>query len=211
MTEHPDVVLDELELDALTELVNLGVSRAGKNLAAMVREEVVLTVPMVRLVDREEAIHSLGSRESQKLVAVHQMFKGDISGRAFLIFPEAKSFELVRAVIGGELSFEEITEMEQEALAETGNVLLNGCLATIANQLERRLDITLPEVLHGESADFFNLEPPPVAGSRVLLVYINFTVRHRAIQGYIAMMLDIGSLAALKTLIRDFIRRTTEA
>jgi len=128
-------VLDQLELDALTELVNLGIGQAANSLAEMVRDEVTLSVPKVALVSREEAIRTLGEREAKNLVAVHQVFEGDITGRALLIFPEARSLELVRAVIGGSLSIEEIIELEQEALAETGNIILNGCLATMANQL----------------------------------------------------------------------------
>lgn len=201
-------VLDDLELDALTELVNLGISHSASSLADMVREEVILTVPRVSLVSRDEAVRILGDREVANLVAVHQVFDGDICGRALLIFPEAKSLELVRAVVGGDLSIEEIIELEQEALAETGNVILNGCLATIANQLERTLKISLPEVLHGKSADFFNLDPPPEPGDTVMLIYINFSVRHRDIQGYIAMLLDMPSIAALRVLLQDLIRRT---
>lgn len=202
--------LDELELDALTELVNLGISQAAHSLAKMVQEEVTLAVPKVTLVSREEAIRILGERESKTLVAVHQIFEGDITGRALLIFPEAKSLELVRAVIGRDLSIEEIIELEQEALAETGNVILNGCLATMANLLERSLKISLPEVLRGETSEFFNLQPPPEAGDTVMFIYINFAVRHRNIDGYIAMLMDMPSLAAMKILLGDFIRRTTE-
>ena len=207
MKQLRQTVLDELEEDALTELVNLGISHAATSLAEMVREEVTLSVPKVALVSREEAIRTLGEREAKNLVAVHQVFEGDITGRALLIFPEAKSLELVRAVIGGELSIEEIIELEQEALAETGNVILNGCLATIANQLERSLKISLPEILHGESEEFFNLEPPPAPGDIVMFIYINFAVRHRDIQGYIAMLLDMPSIAALKVLLREYIGR----
>jgi chemotaxis protein CheC len=201
-------VLNELELDALTELVNLGISRAATSLAEMVHEEVTLTVPRVTLVSRDRAIETLGERESANLVAVHQTFDGDICGRALLIFPEAKSLELVRAVVGGDLSIEEIIELEQEALAETGNVILNSCLATIANQLERNLKISRTEVLHGESSDFFSLAPPPEPGDTVMLIYIDFTVRNRDIQGYIAMLLDMPSIAALRVLIQELIRRT---
>ncbi|HUQ52747.1 MAG TPA: chemotaxis protein CheX, partial [Gammaproteobacteria bacterium] len=127
-----DVILEELELDALTELVNLGVSRAAANLAVMVQEEVLLTVPKVELLTRDAAIRTLGEREARSLVAVHQTFEGAIVGRALLIFPEANSLELVRAIVGSELSNEDIVELEQEALAETGNIILNSCLATIA-------------------------------------------------------------------------------
>jgi chemotaxis protein CheC len=207
----PGNLLDELELDALTELVNLGVSQSALSLAQMVSEEVLLTVPKVDLLSRPDAVRVLGERASRNLVAVHQVFEGDITGRALLIFPEEKSLELVRAVVGSELSLDEIIELEQEALAETGNIILNGCLASIANSLERSLKISLPEVLHGECEQFFNLEPPPEAGETVLFIYINFAVRHRNIEGYIALMMDFPALTALKNLLADYIRRETGA
>jgi len=203
-----DVALSDIQLDALTELVNLGVSRAAGNLAVMVREEVLLSVPKVALMTRQDAIQTLGQRDSRSLVAVHQTFEGEIVGRALLIFPEERSLELVRSLVSSELSNEEIIELEQEALAETGNVILNSCLATIANSLESRLKISLPEVLRGESTRFFNLPPPPTAGPTVLFVYINFTVRRRDIEGYIAMLMDLPSLEALKKLLDALIRRT---
>jgi chemotaxis protein CheC len=208
MNEGTAVVLSELELDALTELVNLGVSNAALSLREMVREEVILSVPRVTIVTREEAIKNLGERDSSRLVAVHQNFEGDINGRALLIFPETKSFELVRAVVGGNLSLEDIFELEQEALAETGNVLLNGCLGTIANQLGRSLKISLPEVVYGEGAEFFDGAPAAKTSDRVLFIYINFAVRQRDLQGYIAMLLDMPSLFVLQHLIDSLIQRT---
>jgi chemotaxis protein CheC len=209
VNEPLPVVLTELELDALTELVNLGVSNAATSFREMVREEVILSVPRVTIVSREEAITNLGEREVRRLIAVHQDFEGDLRGRALLIFPEAKSLELVRAVVGGELSLEELVELEQEALAETGNVLLNGCLGTIANHLERSLKISLPEVVHGEGQEFFDLSEPPPQSDSVLFIYINFAVQQRDISGYIAMLLDLPSLATLKELLGVFIERHT--
>ena len=174
----------------------------------MVQDEVILTVPRVALLSRKEAIQTLGDRESKNLVAVHQIFEGDITGRALLIFPEEQSLELVRSVVGSDLTLEEIIELEQEALAETGNIILNSCLATIANSLERNLRISLPEVLRGESSRFFNLVPPPIGGATVMFIYINFAVRRRDIDGYIAMMMDMPSLAALQGLLGELIQRT---
>jgi chemotaxis protein CheC len=124
-----------------------------------------------------------------------------------LIFPEEQSLDLVRSVVGGDLSLEEIIELEQEALAETGNVILNSCLATIANSLESSLRISLPEVLRGESSRFFTLEPPPEPGSTVMFMAINFVVRKRNIEGYIAMLMDMPSLSALRGLLQKLIQR----
>jgi chemotaxis protein CheC len=203
------LALTDLELDALTELVNIGVSRAANSLREMVGEQVFLSVPTVRLVARGEAIDILQERENKRLVAVHQVFEGDITGRALLIFPETKSLELVRAVTGGELPLEDIIELEQEALAETGNIILNGCLATIANMLQRSLKMSLPEILRGEATDLFNLEPPPHAGDVVMLLYIDFALQNRDIRGYLAMLMDMPSLTALKVLLAEFIARAT--
>jgi chemotaxis protein CheC len=200
--------LNALELDALTELVNIGVSRAAASLREMVGREIILSVPKVELLPRPKAVEILESSEAAKLVAVHQVFEGDITGRAMLIFPEANSLEIVRAVAGGNLSLEDIMDLEQEALAETGNIILNGCLATIANLLERSLKMSLPEILRGEATHFFSLPPPPEAGDLVLFVYINFAVKDRDIRGYIAMLMDMPSLAALKMLLDEFIERT---
>jgi chemotaxis protein CheC len=201
--------LSELELDALTELVNLGVSRAASNLSEMVREQVHLSVPSVLMIGRERAIEILNKSEPSKLVAVHQIFEGEVSGRALVIFPEAKSLELVRAVTSAELSLEDIIELEHEALAETGNVILNSCLATVANQLDRTLKISLPDILRGDGRRLFNLPPPPHAGDVVMFVYINFAVQRRDIQGYIALLMDVSSLTALKGLLAEFIQRVS--
>ena len=200
-------ILTELELDALTEMVNIGVNRAAASLREMVGEQVLLSVPKVALVSRELAIATLGENEVTHLVGIHQVFEGEITGRALLIFPDTKSLELVRAVTGGELPLEEIIELEQEALAEIGNIILNGCLATIANMLQRNLKMSLPEILRGEPSIFFNLKPPPDAGEVVMFLYINFAIRQRDIRGYIAMLMDIPSLATLKVLLAEFIER----
>ncbi|MFA6154459.1 chemotaxis protein CheX [Mesorhizobium sp.] len=202
-----ELTLDELETDALTELVNIAVSRAAKNLREMVGGQVFLSVPRIQLVGRQQAIEILGEQGMDRLVAVHQLFEGELTGRALLIFPEARSLELVRAVAGPEHSLEDIIDLEQEALAETGNVILNSCLATIANLLHRSLKVSLPEVIRGTGVDFFNLSPPPAPGEVVLFLYINFTVKDHDITGYIAMLMDMPSLAVLKALLSDFIER----
>ena len=199
-------ILTELQLDALTELVNLGVSSAATSLSELVREEVILSVPEVCIVSRDEAIANLREHDAKRLVGIHQDFEGDIRGRALLIFPEARSMELIRALVGAELSLDDIMELEQEALAETGNILLNGCLSTMANSLQRNLKISLPEVIHGEGADLFRHAN---ADERVLFIYINFVVKQRDIQGFLAMILDLPSLVMLQQLLDAYIERST--
>jgi chemotaxis protein CheC len=201
------ILLDELERDALTELVNIGVSRAAANLRKMVGEQVLLSVPSVEVVTREGATVLIRERESGELVAVRQDFTGVFSGRALLIFPKSNSMALVHAVTGGALSAQDAADMEVEALAETGNVVLNSCLATMANMLQQPLTMSLPEVIRGDGSTLFDMSPSGTDGGVVLFLYINFAINDRDIRGYIAMLMDLPSLQALKALIADFIQR----
>ncbi len=203
----PAVTLDELERDALTEIVNIGVSRAASNLRKMIGGEVLLSVPSIDVVSQRRAARLISEREVVELVAVRQDFEGVFSGRALLIFPETNSLELVRAVTGGELSTAEVLDLEVEALAETGNVILNSCLATMANMLKRSLSMTVPEVLRGTGASLFEVDDGSESEGLVLFLYIDFAVRKHDIRGYIAMIMDLPSLSTLKDLLDEFIER----
>lgn len=202
----PDgIELTDLEQDALTEVVNIGVSRAAASLRKMVGHQVLLSVPAVEIVSRAKAATLLGERESDELVAIQQSFEGAFSGRAMLIFPEENSLELARAVTGDELSDEELLEMEHEALAETGNIILNGCLATMANMLKRPLTMSIPRVCRGDGSTLLGNVRGAGDEGLVLFLYINFSVRQGDLRGYIAMMMDMPSLLSLKALLGDFI------
>ncbi|WP_029011162.1 chemotaxis protein CheX [Azospirillum halopraeferens] len=198
--------LDELEHDALAELVNMGVGRAATHLSRMIREQVSLSVPSVRVVARDAAVQALTRSGPSPFVAVSQSFEGRFSGRALLIFPEVNSLELVRAAVGDDHDLEEIVDLEQEALTEMGNVILNGCLSVIANALHESLDISLPSVVRGDGPTVL-LGPvrPEPAAELVLLLYIDFSVRSRNIRGYLALLMDLPSLNALRELIHRFI------
>lgn len=202
-----DIALGELERDALTEIVNIGVSRAAASLRKMVSAQVMLSVPSIEVVTQRRAARLIGEREISQLVAVRQEFEGPFSGRALLIFPESNSLELVRAVTGDELTADEVREMEEEALIETGNVILNNCLATMANMLRRSLTMTIPTLIRGDGKLLFEVLDPAAADGLVLFLYIDFAVRQRDIRGYIAMVMDLPSLAAVKVLLNEFIER----
>jgi chemotaxis protein CheC len=197
--------LTEIERDAISEIANMGVSRAAASLRQMVGEQVLLSVPAVRIVSREEAARLVEGGNSPQLVAVQQSFEGPFSGRALLIFPQAQSLELVRSIVGAEHSLEDIIDLEQEALAETGNIILNACLATIANVLRKSMRMSLPSVIRGDGATMFETGHSPSGGNLVLFLYIDFTIKNRDIQGFIALLMDLPSIAALKDIVRDFI------
>ncbi|QRE77678.1 chemotaxis protein CheX [Methylobacterium aquaticum] len=209
MEDGATIGLTELQQDAFTELVNIGVSRAAASLRQMIGTQVLLSVPSVEIVSRHSAARLIGEREAAPLVVVHQDFEGAFAGRALLIFPQENGRELVRAVAGEELSPEEVAALEDEALAETGNIILNGCLATMANMLQRTLTMSLPGILRGDGPRIFGTQAgeTSAADALVLFLYIDFSVSERDIRGYLAMLMDLPSLENLRLLVDEFIAR----
>src|SRR6476660_3703531 len=168
--------LTDIEHDALAEIANMGVSRAASSLRQMVGEQVLLSVPAVRIVTRQAASELVERNNAKKLVAVQQSFEGPFAGKALLIFPEAQSLELVRSIVGDEHTLEDVIDLEQEALAETGNIILNGCLGTIANLLHRPMRVSLPSVIRGDGAALFDIQTSVATADLVLFLYIDFTI-----------------------------------
>jgi chemotaxis protein CheC len=201
---RPDATdLTEIEQDALAEIANLGVSRAANSLRQMVGEQVLLSVPAVKIVKRQAASKLVERDNSKRLVAVQQSFEGPFAGKALLIFPEAQSLELVRSIVGDGHSLEDLIDLEQEALAETGNIILNGCLATIANMLHRTMRMSLPSVVRGDGQALFG---SGISGEQfVLFLYIDFNIKKHNVRGFIALIMDLPSIAALKEIVNDYV------
>jgi len=203
MTTERVTPLTDLESDALAELGNVAMARASVSLRTMIQHEVLLSVPNVEILAPKEAIARVAKPGNPNLVAVRQDFSGVSSGRALLIFPEASSLELVRVVVGRQLALEDIVDLEDEALAETGNIILNSWVATIANLLKKNLKMSLPVVIRRDQSHIFESVSP--RESFILFLHIKFDISQQQIRGYVALMMDVPSVAELRSLIADYV------
>jgi len=203
MTTERLTPLTDLESDALAELANVAMARASVSLRTMIQHEVLLSVPTVEILAPKEAIARVAKPGNPNLVAVRQDFSGVFSGRALLIFPEASSLELVRVVVGRQLALEDIVDLEDEALAETGNIILNSWVATIANLLKKNLKMSLPVVIRRDQSHIFESVSP--RESFILFLHIKFDISQQQIRGYVALMMDVPSVAELRSLIADYV------
>jgi chemotaxis protein CheC len=98
--------------------------------------------------------------------------------------------------------------MADEVLAETGNIVLNGCLGAIANLQRHRLTFSLPRILRGDAAQLFEPAETRSGESTVLFVFVNFAMKGRNIRGYIALSMDLEALAELRRPVGEFIARS---
>jgi chemotaxis protein CheC len=200
--------LSELENDALVEIFNIGVGQAAASMSTIVHEAVRMSVPSVSFISRAAAARLLGQPEAvpERICGVSQHYRGGFDTQALLMFPEDKSLEIVRLMVGEAIPLKELTEMEQEAMCEIGNIMLNSCVGTLANIFQRELQGSLPQYHVGTSDDILGASGS-AAGDVVLMLHIDFVLEKYQIHGYVAFVLDISALHDLQDQINLYIAR----
>ena len=198
------MTLDELELDALIEIFNLGVGQAAHALSQIAGEEVLLSVPQVTMESKLQVAAQMDAQGCHRLCAVRQSFDGLFASDAMLMFPVDQSLLLVQMMVGSDIPLEQLSEMEQEALAEVGNILLNAVVGSMADLLKVQFEVSLPQVELGSPSDVLCADQD--LDGRVLNLQIDFEIASREILGYLIFMLDIDSTELLKRRLVTFIQ-----
>ncbi|MGE3539885.1 MAG: chemotaxis protein CheC [Candidatus Tectimicrobiota bacterium] len=198
--------LTELQRDTITELLNIGVGRAAAALSEMVGEEIELSVPSIEVLSRREAMTCITGNTAQRIVAVQQQFSGSFWGDTMLIFPEAQSLELVRSIMQETLPLEVMTEMEQEAFLEIGNIILNACIGSIANMLQSEVCSSLPVLLCGSCEEILDGGSTALASEEaVMLLRMGFALQQQAMQGCVVFIVDHHALVAIQSSVDHFL------
>lgn len=188
--------LDDLQQDALIEAFNVGIGQAAASLSDIVREPVRLSVLSVRLVPFQAACQQLGAGSDERICAVSQTFSGAFDATGLLIFPEPQSLEVVRLMLNTTLSLEALTELEQDAMSEIGNILLNACTGAVAQIFASRLNSSLPRYQLGTPAEILAPHARDEA-DLVMLLHIDLLLERRQLRGVIAFMLNGSAMERL--------------
>ncbi|WP_448204667.1 chemotaxis protein CheC [Azospirillum sp. sgz302134] len=200
--------LDALERDALAELGNIGVAKASTALSRMVGGEVRISVPTVEIVPGDRMVAALERSMPGPLVAVTECLSGVFQGSAILLLPERSSLPLASAALPPDVPKEDAAELEAEALAEVGNIVLNSCLSSMANLLGARIGTTLPDVHRGPVRQVLErCDVNTDAGASAVLFHITFQAASHDVAGQVVLALEAGAIAGVKAAIAGYIGR----
>lgn len=138
--------LNALQMDAVTELANIGISRATHQLANLLNEEVHMDVPKIEWVNSEE-IKSKLSLPCKEVSCIYQNIGGKINGSAALLLYPEDSQALLEGLISPNQSSEsqDIQKYQNEAIMEIANIIISSCISAMADTLCLELSISLPQ------------------------------------------------------------------
>ena len=189
------------ELDALQELINIGVGRAASLLNEMVDSHIRLKIPVVKVLTANEAYQELTKRfHDEALASVKLGFTGSFYGTASLIFPTDSASTLV-AVLTGEDPSADLDAVKIGTLSEIGNIVINGVMGSLSNVLKRHINYTLPIYLEDTLENL--LLSAYESDSKILLAQASFTIERLEIIGDIILIFLVGTFDALINAMKD--------
>lgn len=137
--------LDELQLDGLREVANIGAAHAATALSQLTSRTITVTIPEIRIVPLEAVPELLGDPD-EPVAAVMMRLLGDAPGRTVQLFPAVSASNLASLLLGREpVPFPAgFGELERSMLKEVGNILVGACLNALTEFLGMVLIMSVP-------------------------------------------------------------------
>ncbi len=184
------------QLDALQELLNIGVGRAAGSLNQMLEKPIRLHIPFIQLGRMEELSEEVQKMKDTTLSSVQLPFKGTFSGASCLLFPTESAKALVVALTGESEDSDTMDSLREATLTEIGNIVLNGVMGSLANILNHQIIYSVP--FYEETTIQGLVQPTPSDSSEMLLwAQTHFTIEEYDLTGDIMLMFGVPDLGLL--------------
>jgi chemotaxis protein CheC len=193
----------DYQIDALKELANIGMGRAGAKLSEVFEHRVTLNVPNVAMVDADKLDSLARKAESNSPIIniIQQAFIGDIEGRSTFIIGGHNFTDLVE-ILGYEESDAVDERRQKEMLLDISNAVNSACLSGLAEQLTLDIELTNPSIIafnkeNIELKDFF-FKQKDQQTHQTLLFEIKFFIKDIDLYCDNIISLKISSLKNLR-------------
>lgn len=187
--------MSQLQEDFIIELMNIAMGLAASSMSEMIDDEVQLSVPKVTFISRQEVIEQFSSQVNGNLAGVSQKVSGALDGELLLLFPSDKSLTVVEMMMQDTVSLEGLAGLEQEALCEIGNILLNAVISSLADNIDESFESSLPVYISGDCS---NVIPGKASNDEIILfMQVDFCFANTSVDGFVIILLNIDSVDML--------------
>ena len=190
--------LNEIQLDTLKEISNIGMGHAATALSQMIGQRITLRVPQVSVTEIKAVPDQLGGAETL-MVGITLQILGDARGSIMLLFPQESAHRLLCCLLNREERGLVMNELTVSALKEVGNILASAYLSAIGNLLHKTLIPSVPMLAYdmaGAVADYVLIDLSQ-GGNLALMIETDFSAGAddaRRIRGHFFLMPDPQTL-----------------
>ncbi|MDI3543368.1 MAG: chemotaxis protein CheC [Candidatus Atribacteria bacterium] len=191
--------LNDIQLDALREVGNIGAGNAATALSKVVGKRVKMEVPLVKILPLKDVPEWLGGAEKEVL-GVYLTMSGAVTGHILFVMSIDDALKIMHILLGDLTpTREQVLEMDEiarSAMEEIGNILSSSYLSALADFTGLRLNHSVPALaidMAGAIVDVVLIEISK-KGDYALLIETEFVEEENRIKGYFMLIPDTGSL-----------------
>ncbi|MDR1754160.1 MAG: chemotaxis protein CheC [Eubacterium sp.] len=136
--------LNEMQLDVLKEIGNIGSGNASTALSSMIGKEIEIRLPTVKILGFQEAIDNNGSPEDL-IAAILIRLKGSIKGMILLLINKEFAEVILNIFFGkSNIDLLKLDESDISALSEIGNIMGSSYMSAIATLTGLEIGVEAP-------------------------------------------------------------------
>ena len=191
--------LNHLELDTLREIGSIGTGNAATALSQMLKRQVRITMPEVRIMGYNEAIEWIGGPE-EITAGVLVRLSGQISGIMLSVQPiEFVNLVLESVMDKGITNYEQLSELEHSALIEVGNIMISTFINALSGLAGIDIELTVPAFTVDMQGAIMAVPMAEYGGQSDYIMTIggNFVCDNRQVPCRLLLSPDIRSLNVL--------------
>ena len=138
--------LNEVHIDVLKEIGNIGAGNAATSLSLMLNTPVDMTTPVVQILDINDAANALGGPENA-VVGILAKLDGDIEGIMMFIIQQNFAKSVITALLGvKDVSCDQLSDMELSAISEIGNIMIAAYTGSISTLSQMQIKSSVPAI-----------------------------------------------------------------
>lgn len=192
--------LNDMQLDVLREIGNIGAGNAATALATILDEKVEISLPRVRITDFDTAINALGGAETMT-VGVLVNFDGEAHGMIMFLLNMEDAKAIMGILIQDQEEDEEgqLSELKLSAIKEIGNILGSSYINSISQLTGLRIHISIPYIAIDMAGALMSV---PIIefgsiGDKVMFIEEVFSAEENNLSSNIIMFAEIETLKTI--------------
>ena len=199
--------LNDMQIDVLREIGNIGAGNAATALATMLDEKVAISVPRVQITDFDTAVRALGGAETMT-VGVLVNFLGEANGMIMFLLKMEEAKDILDILIGDNEDYKNkdektegnyLSELKLSAIKEIGNILGSSYINSIATLTGLRIEVSVPYIAIDMAGALMSV--PLIefgsVGDKVMFIEESFTGEKHKLISNIVMFAEMDTIKSI--------------
>jgi chemotaxis protein CheC len=192
----PISILQDSELDALTEVCNIGMGHAATALSQLMGKGVSIKVPRLSTLESSSLTELF---DAQQVTGLHLQILGSVRGSILILLRDQSASDMLELLLGSSTAAElPLSELEVSTLKEVGNILASACLNALGTMLKMTLLPSVPALVTGKAGEVLAtiLEQP---ADEIIMIDTIFSINDTLCGGSIFLIPAAASLGTILT------------